>query len=472
MASPVTEESPITYYGAIAQTSRNPERRWSSTSMENCPPTPLVARKASFIPTFTSRVSNITNSALSRPVLAPPLVHSPVTDAAAELSAYSSPLNALLFCTFFGLLGHLFNFNEAVVFVLVFIGMLPLAMLLGKATEDISDHTSETIGALVNVTFGNAVELIISIVALHAGKLQLIQDTIAGSVLSNLLLVLGSAFFFGGLRYKEQVVLPAVCETSADLLSFAVFSFSIPALFDVSVPGSGVNEKLSLVTSIGLLLIYGMYMWFQLYTHADMYNEPSKRVSGSNIGNSDLGSDRDVEEPIIGRLGSSRSTQTSTTTSDRRLPALATAILVLGLVVMLVACSSEVLVQTLDSFSAHIGLSTKFIAVILLPVIGNAVEHVSAVFVARRNKIDLSVGIACGSSLQIALFAAPLLVIISWIFGYQHLTLNFQLFETICIGFTVLVVNATMRDSRTNWLEGAVLIVCYFILATAFFFIE
>ncbi|KAI0566841.1 Sodium/calcium exchanger protein [Gracilaria domingensis] len=153
--------------------------------------------------------------------------------------------------------------------------MVPLAMLLGKATEDIAEHTNETLGALVNVTFGNAVELILSISALRAGRMTLIQDTIAGSVLSNLLLVLGSAFFFGGLRYREQMVLPAVSEANADLLSFAVFGFSIPALFAFAIPDNEgkamTEEKMSLVTSICLLCMYAMYLTFQLYTHAELY---------------------------------------------------------------------------------------------------------------------------------------------------------------------------------------------------------
>lgn len=386
------------------------------------------------------------------------------------MASYGSHLNLLLQFTFLGLLGHVFGFGDAIVFAFIFLGMLPLAMLLGKATEDISDHTNETIGALVNITFGNAVELILSVSALRAGKLQLIQDTIIGSILSNLLLVLGSAFFFGGLQYKEQVVLPAVCEANADLLAFAVFGFSVPALFATAVPasrlGDGVEQNLSLVTSVGLLLIYGMYMFFQLVTHADLYNGPnSTGPTDAAHFNAQVGSEADLE-------GARSNAEVPAAGEQRKLPSLMTAIMVLITVVSLVVCSSEILVRSLDGFSSQIGLSTKFIAVILIPVIGNAVEHMSAIFVAQHNKIDLSVGIACGSSLQIALFAAPLLVVISWLFGYEHLTLKFQLFETVCLGFTVLVVNATMRDSRTNWLEGAVLVVCYFILATAFFVME
>ena len=331
-------------------------------------------------------------------------------------------------------------------------------MLLGKATEDIAEHTNQTFGALVNVTFGNAVELILCISALRAGKMELIQNTIAGSVLSNLLLVLGSAFFFGGLRYREQIVLPAVSEANADLLSFAVFGFSIPALFAMALPESATKadaeERMSLVTSICLLLIYCMYLYFQLYTHAELYESGGSaqdiinevELFGIEEGDAEV---EEEEEPVA---------------------SLPVALGILIGMVVLVAFSSEMIVASIDGFSARVGLGEKFIAVVLLPVVGNAVEHMSAIFVARHNKIDLSIGIACGSSVQIALFAAPLLVVVSWMFGDAHLTLNFQLFETICLGFSVFVVNATLRDSRSNWLEGALLVMCYFILASAFYF--
>ena len=362
------------------------------------------------------------------------------------LDGYSSYLNLLLVFTLLGILSRVLRFSSIVVFATNFIGMIPLAMLLGKATEDIAEHTTETIGALVNVTFGNAVELILSMNALRAGKMELVQDTIAGSVLSNLLLVLGSAFFFGGLRYREQIVLPAVSEANADLLSFAVFGFSIPALFAMAMPASPrkqiAEERMSLVTSVCLLVIYGMYLFFQLYTHAELYEGI------------------DEEEGLSTGTDASREAQVAS------LPA---ALMILVSTVALVALSSEFLVQSIDGFSEKVGLGQKFIAVILLPVVGNAVEHMSAILVARHNKIDLSIGIACGSSVQIALFAAPLLVVLSWLSGDLHLTLNFQLFETICLGFSVFVVNATLRDSRSNWLEGAVLVMCYFILAAAFF---
>eukprot|EP00177_Eucheuma_denticulatum_P002892 GFKZ01005198.1.p1 GENE.GFKZ01005198.1~~GFKZ01005198.1.p1 ORF type:complete len:499 (+),score=68.47 GFKZ01005198.1:158-1498(+) len=421
-----------------------PSRRRSDVTP---PPVPALSNRHSSDAVLMSRhLSGLSDIGASMCTGQLTLLHNGVS---LGLDGYSSYLNYLLVFVPLGFAAHLFNADPVYVFAFSFIGMIPLAMLLGKATEDIAEHTNETMGALVNVTFGNAVELILSIAALQAGKLELIQNTIAGSVLSNLLLVLGSAFFFGGLRYREQIVLPAVSEANADLLSFAVFGFSIPALFAMAMPEGDEKqareERMSLVTSVCLLVIYCMYLLFQLYTHAEWYE-----VDGvDGVGDVEMALGAEEEEQVA---------------------SLPVAMGILVFMVLLVAGLSELIVTSIDGFSGSVGVGQKFIAVVLLPVIGNAVEHMSAILVARHNKIDLSIGIACGSSVQIALFAAPLLVVVSWLVGGEHLTLNFELFETICIGFSVFVVNATLRDSRSNWLEGALLMMCYFILAAAFYF--
>lgn len=411
------------------------------------------------------------------------------------LKEYHSLWNVLLVLSVIGVASNWVGGSPVLTFVCTFLGMLPLATILGQATETVAEHTNNTIGALVNVTFGNAVELILSIAAMRAGRVSLIQDTIVGSIVSNLLLVLGSSFLVGGMLHKEQKVQEAVSENNANMLLFSVFGFSVPALFAVSVPETRRSdtalESLSLVTAVVLLGIYLLFMVFQLHTHADLYDNTdededgegsesrrpdSNRVrvagaspstspiftpTGSNSGEEALGSD---DFGVSGDTGS--------TPSPFRSPDFITALVVLVVTVILVSVSSELLVQRIDEFSHHIGLRQKFIAIVLLPVVANAVEHMSAVMVAGRNKIDMSIGIACGSSLQMALFVAPMLVVLSWMFGPEHLRLNFQLFETVCLGFTVLLVNATLRDSRTNWLEGALLLMCYFILTVAFFFVE
>lgn len=390
------------------------------------------------------------------------------------LESYSSNLNFLLLAVPIAILAHFLKWGDTLIFISCFIGMIPMAMLLGKATEDIAEHTNETLGALVNVTFGNAVELILSISALHASKMQLIKDTIAGSILSNLLLVLGSAFFFGGLNYHEQEVLPAVSEANADLLSFAVFGLSVPTLYATTVPKTEQvahgEELVSLFTAVALLIIYSMYLYFQMYTHSDLYDALPD--------DDDLSDDQNIEQNASAldrallESDAEHRRQNHPSSHSSKIASLPVAVTMLVVLVIAIAILSELLVGSIDTFSAAVGLHQRFIAVVLLPVVGNAVEHMSAILVARHNKIDLSIGIACGSSVQIALFAAPILVVISWILGQPHLTLNFEQYEVIVIGFSVFVVNATMRDSRTNWLEGAVLVMCYIIVATAYFFID
>lgn len=370
------------------------------------------------------------------------------------LQGYNSKVNLLLICVPLGIVSGWLKWPDFATFVLNFVGIIPLSLILGKATEDIAEHTNQTLGALVNVTFGNAIELILSISALRAGRFRLIQDTLVGSVLSNLLLVLGSSFAAGGIKFKEQKVLRAVSEANADLLTFAVFGFSIPALFSIATSTKfsaarrvASEEQMSLVTAFCLLIIYAFYLYFQLVTHAEFYEGVGDEAESTD------------EHPV--------SAEGSHVSS---LP-LATGMLVLSIAV--VTLSSEILIDSIDGFSKSARLSQAFIAVVLLPVIGNAVEHMSAVLVAYHDKIDLAIGIACGSSVQIALFAAPVMVLISWCTGaQQRLTLNFEVFETAALAFSVFVVNATLADTRTNWLEGAVLVMCYIILSAAFFLMD
>lgn len=368
------------------------------------------------------------------------------------LQGYNSKLNLLLVFVPLGIVGGWLKWPDFVVFLCNFIGIIPLSLVLGKATEDIAEHTNETLGALVNVTFGNAIELILSVSALRAGRFRLIQDTLVGSVLSNLLLVLGSSFAAGGVVYKEQAVLRAVSEANADLLTFAVFGFSIPALFSIA-SDTKVNaarrvvseERMSLITAVCLLIIYAFYLYFQLVTHAEFYEEVNNEEGSENENSRD----------------------------HSNVSSLPVAIGMLILSIGVVAILSEILIDSIDGFSKSAGLSETFIAVILLPVIGNAVEHMSAILVAYHNKIDLAIGIACGSSVQIALFAAPVMVLVSWCTSSdRRLTLNFDVFDTAALAFSVFVVNATLADTRTNWLEGAVLVMCYVIIASAFLLMD
>jgi Ca2+:H+ antiporter len=260
---------------------------------------------------------------------------------------------------------------------------------------------------------------------------------------------MGSAFAVGGTRYHRQVVNEAVAEANSDMLSFAVFGLCLPSLFAIAQSGNGVSTKsvetMSLVTAVCLLVVYGLYLFFSLYTHREEYEARAGPEESVEFGGS-------IDADGDGRPESS----------------LPLAISILAVTILIVTVASDLLIDSLDGFSKSMGFSEAFIAVIFLPVIGNAVEHFSAVIVAYRNKIDLAIGIACGSSVQIALFAAPVTVIASWFFSGPKLTLSFDIFQTAALAFSVYVVNATLRDRETNWLEGAVLVTCYVIIGAAF----
>lgn len=394
------------------------------------------------------------------------------------LEGYNSPMNVLLVFVPLGVAAGVLGWSQTLVFMFNFLGVIPLAMILGRATEDIAAHTNQTIGGLINATFGNAVELILSFSALKQGKLDVIRNTLVGSVLSNLLLVLGASFFFGGLVYREQEVLPAVAEANGDLLSFSMFGFVLPAIFSLALVSNTamdevkrevVEARFSLFTAVVLLAMYILYLVFQLYTHAELYAEveaeearPDGRdpEAGGSASNGPMGGAASIIPPPV-------ASETPVGEAVASLP-VASAILVSAVVI--VSICSEFVVGSIEGFSRTVGLGESFIALVLLPIIGNAVEHWAAVVTAIKDKMDLSIGIACGSSVQIALFAAPVMVIVSWFTGTARLTLNFHLFETVCLVMSVQVVTMTMRDSRTNWLEGAVLLCCYLIIASAFFF--
>lgn len=323
--------------------------------------------------------------------------------------------------------------------------------------------------------FGDSLTQILSFSALKQGKLDVIRNTLVGSVLSNLLLVLGASFFFGGLVYREQEVLPAVAEANGDLLSFAMFGFVLPAIFSLAlVSNTTMNEakrkvveaRFSLFTSVILLGMYVLYLIFQLYTHAELYEEVETEQSRPNGQDTEAGIG-DADGPI----GDSALPVDSESPAGEAVASLPVASAILVTSVVVVSVCSEFVVSSIEGFSRTVGLGESFIALVLLPIIGNAVEHWAAVVTAIKDKMDLSIGIACGSSVQIGLFAAPVMVIVSWFTGEARLTLNFHLFETVCLVMSVQVVTMTMRDSRTNWLEGAVLLCCYSIIAAAFFFI-
>jgi len=365
----------------------------------------------------------------------------------AKVTLLSSPVNILLVLVPLGIVAGAMGWNPTVVFVLNFFAIIPLAAVLSFATEEISMKLGQTMGGLLNATFGNAVELIVSIVALRNGEIRIVQSSMLGSILSNILLVLGCCFLAGGISNTrtgtaagiEQEFNSTVASTMSSLMAVASAALIIPAtLYSVLTDSSEDTEGNILILSHGtaiiLLILYVLYLFFQLHTHANLFDAENQAQG------------EDEEEPQMS-------------------PWPAAAVLVV--VTILVAVCAEYLVDSIDSLVETAHISKTFVGLILLPIVGNAAEHVTAVVVAVKDKMDLAMGVAIGSSMQIALLVTPFLVILGWIMG-QPMTLHFETFETTVFFLSVLVVTYTLQDGKSNYLEGAMLLGLYIIIALAF----
>lgn len=333
---------------------------------------------------------------------------------------------------------ELFKADDLAVFASAAIAIIPLAGMLGRATEHLTAHVGAGLGGLLNASLGNAAELIIALVALREGLHDVVKASLTGSILGNILLVLGVSMIAGGLKYERQSFNQTAAGMGASLLVLAAVGLIIPALFHFTASDRGVaiERELSLEISVVLFIIYIMSLIFSLKTHKHMF-------VGENHNVSDLG-----EQPW------SRSR----------------AIVVLAVVTALVALMSEILVGALDTAAKTLGLTQLFVGVILVALVGNAAEHSTAVMVAMKNKMDLALGIAIGSSLQIALLVAPALVFSSYLLG-DPLDLIFTPFEVAAVTISVLVVGFVSVDGESHWMEGVMLVGVYAILGIAFYFL-
>ena len=338
---------------------------------------------------------------------------------------------------------HYLDWGATIVFITAGISIIPLAAYMGNATEEIAVVVGPNLGGLLNATFGNATELILAFIALKGGLVDVVKATITGSIVSNLLLVMGFSMLLGGLLYKEQEFQPTAARVNASSMNLAVIAILLPTA--VEYTSSGIGEKtlqqLSVAVAIVLILVYGLTLLFSMKTHSYLYD----------VGVAEL------EE------GESEDSETK---HEVNLPFWIGVLLV---VTIAVAIESEFLVDSLEEATSELGLTALFTGVILLPIIGNAAEHFTAVTVAMKNKMDLSVSVAVGSSMQIALFVAPVLVIAGWIIG-QPMDLNFNPFELVAVTVAVLIANSISSDGESNWLEGSLLLATYTILGLAFFF--
>lgn len=393
--------------------------------------------------------------------------------------------------------------SHTVIFVTAFLAIIPLAKLLAFATEELSMRTGQTIAGLLNATLGNAVELIVAIIALTKCQLQIVQSSLVGSILSNLLLVLGMCFFAGGTRFSEQGFGISASQINSSLLALAVIAVLLPAAFDSAVrsgtsPNGNSTSKLdedfqmdilhlSHGIAIILLLIYVAYIVFQLWTHTHLYEDsgeevaiskkydlhhkarPSDNAAGASSSTNPTLNDAENGNGHVNGNGAAATTEKQEEEVEQPQTSLLLAIVLLVVVTVLVAVTAEFLVDSVDGLTENGGISKEFVGIILLAIVGNAAEHVTAVTVSVKDKLTLSIGVAVGSSIQIALFVIPFIVTLGWIIG-KPLTMLFDPLESVVLFFAVLVTNYVVADGKSNWLEGAILFFLYVICAIIFWY--
>ncbi|MER3422799.1 MAG: calcium/proton exchanger [Nitrospiraceae bacterium] len=350
---------------------------------------------------------------------------------------FDKALYLLLVFVPLALLLNLLEAPPVFVFMASALAIIPLAGLMGQSTEQLARHVGAGLGGLLNATFGNAAELIIALMALREGLHEVVKASITGSIIGNILLVLGLSMVAGGLRYERQRFNATAAGMGASLLLLSAVGLVVPAMFHFTAAEQGlaVERELSLEIAIVLFAIYILSLVFSLKTHRHLY-------AG------------DMNPHDRGERSWSR----------RR------ATIVLLIATVATAVMSELLVGAIEPTAEHFGLTQIFVGVILVALVGNAAEHSTAVLVALKNHMDLALGIAVGSSLQIALFVAPVLVFISYLF-HAPLDLIFTPFEVAAVTVSVLIVGFAAMDGESHWMEGIMLVGVYLILAIAFFFL-
>jgi len=370
---------------------------------------------------------------------------------------FSSWFNVLLLFIPLSIVSGKLEWDAGLRFAFSFVSIIPLAKLLGDATEQLSMRLGQTLGGLLNASFGNAVEIIVGVAALLQGELRIVQTSMLGSVLSNLLLVLGMSFLAGGLYYHEQNFRVTAAQTGASLMTLACITLVIPAayhsnqehpskplsvegalsaLMETDAPSGGERSREGLLlisrgTAIILLFVYVCYLVFQLKTHADLF-----------------------------------ATAESEEEEEASMSVISAGAWLLAITVITSFCA-DILVGSIEQTAEQYHIPKAFIGLIILPLVANAAEHVTSVWMATKGKLELTIGISVGSSIQIAAFVVPLLVIISWIIG-KELTLYFADFETVSLFVTVILVNLHIMDGKSNYMEGLMLCSLYIVIAIAF----
>ncbi|TYJ53428.1 calcium/proton exchanger [Cryptococcus floricola] len=409
--------------------------------------------------------------------------------------------------------------TDTAVFITAFIAIIPLAGLLGFATEEAALRLGQTLGGLLNATLGNAVELIVAILALVKCELQVVQSSLVGSILSNILLVLGMCFFAGGVRFEEQTIQTTAAQLNSSLLLIAVIAVLIPSAYHFSIAASDSNvdasqlasgegsELLSLSHGVAILLLilYLGYLMFQMFTHAALYvddthtgstyypekvtnvsdkfrrnfhrntkkhDEEEGLSTSSTVVSETAGTGPEGSEGSAAVGAGAERKEAEEEEEEEEVPQMnvITTIGLMVLITVLVGVTSEFLVDSINGLvEAHPSLSAEWVGLILLPIVGNAAEHYTAVISSVKDRMSLSISVAVGSSIQIALFVIPVMELLAWSIG-KPMTLLFDAYESIVLFLSVLIVNQTLSDGRSNWMEGMVLMMLYIIIAVSFWY--
>ncbi len=326
-----------------------------------------------------------------------------------------------------------FNISPLIIFFIASLAIMPLAKFIGEATEELSVDMGQSLGGLLNASFGNAIEFLISVFALRAGLTEVVKASITGSIIGNLLLVTGMAMFAEGLRHKRQVFNRTGALAASGTLLLAAIALIMPAVLvqTATEAGSKVIGQLSILVSIFMLVVYVSSLLFVLNTHKHLYTQ--------EVGKYDARWSR--KKALVILLGAT----------------------------LFAAWMSEILVASIKPVVSGFGWTELFVGVVFVAIVGNAAEHMSAIATALKNKMDLSLSVSIGSATQIAMFVAPILVLVSLLFNSQ-MNLVFNSFELAAIILSVLIVNVVVGDGESNWFEGLQLIAAYAIMAIAFFF--
>ena len=374
-----------------------------------------------------------------------------------------SKYKALYFLVIFAPVALVLEFSHSeplLIFIFAAIALTPLAKLIGDSTEHLAIHFGTTIASLLNVTFGNAAEIIIGIVALSAGLVNLVKASIIGSIIGNILLIFGLSLVAGGLKQKEQFFNKENTGYQSSMLFLAIIGLAIPTILsitvlnpttEVSLVGQGNIQFISDVLAFVLLGVYIASIIFTFVTHKHLFAIPTMEREGGNKAHKDIDNQR--QHPYDSHWSKKKS------------------ILLLGAGVIGVVLVSEVLVSSVEVTIKKFGFGEMFVGAIIVGIVGNAAEHSSAIMLARRGKLDLSIGIAAGSGTQVAIFVVPILVIAGIVLN-RPFNLVFTIYELIVVFLAALILNLIAHDGKSNWFEGIMLTAVYIMIAVGFFFIR